>query len=39
MQFFYFFILYLCYLVFFLYFCNRFYEYYLLAYASKNFEC
>jgi hypothetical protein len=39
MQFFNFFILYLCYLVLFLYFCNRFYEYYLLAYASKNFEC
>ena len=39
MHFFNFFILYLCYLVFFLYFCNRFYEYYLLAYASKNIEC
>lgn len=34
-----FFTLFLCYLVFFLYFCNRIHEYYLLAYASKNFEC
>ena len=35
----YFFYTFWCYIVFFLYFCNRFNKYYLLAHASKNFEC